>query len=779
MSNVELGIKLTVDNREVAGKLTASVNDIKKLADATGGVGKQADASIGAIGRLSSSMKSFGVLAAGAGTAAAGIFALREMTPILAEFDRLNASLKTVTGSMQNAEVASAFLRRFATETPYELKDVTEAFIQLKSMGLDASEASLRSYGNTAAAMGKPIMQFIEAVADAATGEFERLKEFGIKASVQNDKVTFSFKGTSTTIKNEAGAITAYLQKIGNTDFATGMADQMHTIDGSLSNLKDAFSNFVDYIGNLGVRDVLMKSFAGVTEFIQGVQKQINALVGSGQTAAIDAYEIRIKRLADQIDDKRERLKTPLVGSLLANPDSIARDEQTLANMTAQLEKMRAAQSATTAEQQKALSAIAAPTGSGSASAGTGKTKKPKGPAASLLNDPREEIQARLSAVQDGIARERALLDQQHDLEILRAGDSAEQRLRIEQQFQLDALSLKQDGLKNEIALKQAEASTIKDQGQKAKALQELAALEAEYQATIQQRQTIEQAGEIKLAALNKQKASDLRNLLLSYDEFGAARAKVQDDAAKAFQLGASDQDMAKLIAAGNKQLGEMGEKTDGLSESMHQFGMSFQSAMSNAIVGGQSFGDVLKGLATDIVQMGVQMAIVRPLAEALFGSGKAGGGGGLVGAGLTAIGSFLFHDGGIVGAGGAGRTVPALAFAGAPRYHSGGIAGDEIPAILRRGEEVLTASDPRHRANVRAMAPTVVPMAMGSNTHIEIVDQRGKGQPIEAQTTKDAAGNDRIRIMVRDEIKSAMASGAFDNTLSTNFGVRRQGVVR
>jgi hypothetical protein len=37
--------------------------------------------------------------------------------------------------------------------------------------------------------MGKDMMQMIEAVADASTGEFERLKEFGIKASKQGDQV--------------------------------------------------------------------------------------------------------------------------------------------------------------------------------------------------------------------------------------------------------------------------------------------------------------------------------------------------------------------------------------------------------------------------------------------------------------------------------------------------------------------------------------------------------------------------------------------------------------
>jgi hypothetical protein len=43
------------------------------------------------------------------------------------------------------------------------------------------------------------------------------------------------------------------------------------------------------------------------------------------------------------------------------------------------------------------------------------------------------------------------------------------------------------------------------------------------------------------------------------------------------------------------------------------------------------------------------------------------------------------------------------LVFAGAPRYHGGGLAGirpDEVPAILKRGEEILPQSDPRHRNN-------------------------------------------------------------------------------
>lgn len=67
---------------------------------------------------------------------------------------------------------------------------------------------------------------------------------------------------------------------------------------------------------------------------------------------------------------------------------------------------------------------------------------------------------------------------------------------------------------------------------------------------------------------------------------------------------------------------------------------------------------------------------------------------------------STLFHSGGIVGSGGSSRRMsvsPAL-FANAYKFHSGGVAGlrpDEVPIIAKKGEEVLTQSDPRHRDNM------------------------------------------------------------------------------
>jgi len=204
-----------------------------------------------------------GLLALGGGAVATAGLVIKTG----ASFESLRARLKTVTGSTEAAAGAFALIKDFAKTTPFQVEDVTTAFVRLKSLGLDASKESLTSFGNLAAAQGKSIIDFIEAVADASTGEFERLKEFGIKASSQGDQVAFTFKGTTTTVGKNAEEIQAFLKGLGETEFAGAMADQMTTTSGAISNLKDTFSNFLDQVAQMGVLDefkLLLSDLSGL-----------------------------------------------------------------------------------------------------------------------------------------------------------------------------------------------------------------------------------------------------------------------------------------------------------------------------------------------------------------------------------------------------------------------------------------------------------------------------------------------------------------------------------
>lgn len=129
----------------------------------------------------------------------------------------------------------------------------------------------------------------------------------------------------------------------------------------------------------------------------------------------------------------------------------------------------------------------------------------------------------------------------------------------------------------------------------------------------------------------------------------------------------------------------------------------AFQSA-ENAVAtfvktGKLDFRDLVTSMIADLARLAARRFILGPIANAL--SGALGGAGGLF--------ANILHAGGVVGAPGPGRMVPALAFAGAPRMHSGGWAGlrpDEVPAILQRGERVLSRREAAGYG--QASAPTV-----------------------------------------------------------------------
>ena len=136
----------------------------------------------------------------------------------------------------------------------------------------------------------------------------------------------------------------------------------------------------------------------------------------------------------------------------------------------------------------------------------------------------------------------------------------------------------------------------------------------------------------------------------------------------------------------------------------------SFVSTSASLLAGGitQAFGDMISGAKTASQAFGdmarsFAMAMAKMLAEYLAKKALMAGLNAISPGAGDAFGAAVKHTGGMVGGGGSVRRVSPSLFAGAPRYHAGGVAGlkpGEVPAILQKGEEVLTRDDPRHAAN-------------------------------------------------------------------------------
>lgn len=258
----------------------ADLTGINQASKGLDDLSKQGGKTERALGGASSSIgKAFAGIAVAVGGLASATSALQKLVSVSREFDVLNAGLITATGSAQKASQAFKAIQDFATTTPYSLAQATKAFTQLVNLGLTPSEAALTSYGNTAAAMGKDLSQMVEAVADATVGEFERLKEFGIKASSEGDRVSFTFRGMTTTVKKSADEIEGYLMRLGENQFAGAMANRMNTLDGAISNLSDSWDALFLNISQKGAGGVIEASVRGATDAIVG----LTSAIASGQ----------------------------------------------------------------------------------------------------------------------------------------------------------------------------------------------------------------------------------------------------------------------------------------------------------------------------------------------------------------------------------------------------------------------------------------------------------------------------------------------------------------
>lgn len=311
-------------SRGAAAQTTAAAATARTAAGAT--------TAATATGRLAAAQAAAATAARGLATASRGLAATMAATllPLLAllaplislnkifdatvELQDYQARLKTATGSVEKAGVAFEALTEFASSTPYALEQSLEAFIQLTNLGLTPSERALTSYGNTASAMGKDLTDLVEAVADATTGEFERLKEFGIKAKSEGERVAFTFRGVTTEIGKNADEIEEYLTAIGENEFGGAMAEQMATVGGQVSNLGDTWNELFRTISEMGVGSLIGATIQIALDALTGLVNMLKSgefeASFASWVAAFDgwagAFELTLKYVTDLFQSETE-----------------------------------------------------------------------------------------------------------------------------------------------------------------------------------------------------------------------------------------------------------------------------------------------------------------------------------------------------------------------------------------------------------------------------------------------------------------------------------------
>jgi len=203
-------------------------------------------------------------------TAFAGFVTSRGISGILdatQAMEGFRTQLTTYLGSQELANAELQRLSKLARTLPQDVNQLTEAFVIFNRFGLDTSNESMRAFSNIAAANSKSITQLGEAVADALTGEFERLKEFGIKVSTENGKFTAKIGEDQVAVATSTKDLVEQLKALGEEGGRFGEVT-IGPLTLAMSNFRGAIFETAAALGEGGLGLAIADSLTQFTDLI-------------------------------------------------------------------------------------------------------------------------------------------------------------------------------------------------------------------------------------------------------------------------------------------------------------------------------------------------------------------------------------------------------------------------------------------------------------------------------------------------------------------------------
>lgn len=195
---------------------------------------------------------------------------------------------------------------------------------------------------------------------------------------------------------------------------------------------------------------------------------------------------------------------------------------------------------------------------------------------------------------------------------------------------------------------------------------------------------------ESDLVGVNTQLKEATAQAIKMYEALGSSEPAVAATISKLQTLELTSNAVANKFKIDWKQVESI------LANSLVSAANRFSESLAEGKSVSESAGDAFRQFASDFLRQIGQMILQQlalNAARAIMGGFGFGGG---VAAGVA-------HSGGIAGSTNRSRRVDPAMFANAMRFHNGGLPGlasNEVPAILQKGEEVLTQGDPRHIFN-------------------------------------------------------------------------------
>ena len=214
------------------------------------------------------------------------------------------------TGSLADARAQFEMLQQAARDTIQPFDALKAAALDLRRNGITPTAEQLKTFSQISYGSGQSLETVAGAFTGAIQGNVRGLKQLGITAQDTGDKLRLTYKGTTTEIEKNTGALAAYFSEIGRQN--EGVLDYLQNgLTGAVNHMENAWGDFIRAIGESGFGDLIREMVSeaataldDITSWINENQEPIKAFFSSvieGWRAISDATKKAAKAITDTV----------------------------------------------------------------------------------------------------------------------------------------------------------------------------------------------------------------------------------------------------------------------------------------------------------------------------------------------------------------------------------------------------------------------------------------------------------------------------------------------
>ena len=228
-------------------------------------------------------------------------------------YEDMSAKLSVLTGDIDSARDKFWELNALEDKTAIATDKLAQAYLTLGNNGLTRSSKQLEKYAAIAQGTNKDITGLAQNISNFVNGRLQSLKEYGITAERNGNKVVMSFKGEKKEIEATSEALEQYLGQLADTQFGGVLEARTGTLTASFERLQNAWGTLTTRImdGSSGAGSVLTVFVDNATDLLNWFAdcltnpafSEFFSTIAEGWKSILDTGREKLSALGDKISE--------------------------------------------------------------------------------------------------------------------------------------------------------------------------------------------------------------------------------------------------------------------------------------------------------------------------------------------------------------------------------------------------------------------------------------------------------------------------------------------